>query len=125
MNNNTFSRAESIGRISSAGGLLQGKGLLNAADRVDIYQYRVQAGSAFTVRSSFNPRSGSSFDLGIYYKDRQTGKTKSYSGTTIRIEGNDTINIATPSLSRTVTFYLKLSNPRGEAKYDFKLQAVR
>jgi hypothetical protein len=122
--NNTFSRAKYIGRISSAGGSLQIKDSLNAADPIDIYQYRVRPGSAFTARSSFNPRGGS-FDLSIYYKDPQTGKTTAFSGSTIRIEGNDTINIATPSVSRTVTFYLKLSKPRGAVDYEFELQAVK
>lgn len=124
MNDSVFSRANYIGRISSAGGSLRVKDSLNAADPIDIYQYRVRPRSAFTARSSFNP-GGGSFDLGIYYKDRQTGKVIPFTGSTIRIEGNDTIDILTPSLSRTTTFYLKLSKPRRAVDYEFKLQAVK
>jgi hypothetical protein len=120
--NNTFSRAKYIGRISSAGGSLQIKDSLTAADPIDIYQY--SPGSAFTARSSFNS-GGGRFDLGIYYKDRQTGKVIPFTGSTIRVEGNDTINILTPSLSKTTTFYLKLSKLREAVDYEFKLQAVK
>jgi hypothetical protein len=123
MNNNTFSRAQYIGSFGSRGGGIRAKGSINFSDRVDIFSYTVTAGSSFTVRSSGKSKGGI-LDLAVYYRNPSTGQPVFANSTTIRPSKSSSANVVFPALPETSTFYMKLSNPTGNVKYDFKLESL-
>jgi hypothetical protein len=123
MNNNTFSRAQYLGSFGSRGGGIRAKGAIGFSDRVDIFSYTVTAGSSFTVKSSGKSKGGT-LNFAIYYRNPSTGQPIFAQSNTIRPSKSSAVNVVFPALPTTSTFYIKLSNPTGNVKYDFKLESL-
>jgi predicted outer membrane repeat protein len=91
MNDNTFSKAQFIGSVSSKGGAIRAQGSISSSDRVDIYRFTVRSGAAFTLRGSVDVESGRC-NYTTYSRDASGLLMKNITFQSSR--GNDTINLS-------------------------------
>jgi len=121
MNDNTFSKAQFIGSVSSKGGAIRAQGSISSSDRVDIYRFTVRSGAAFTLRGSVDVESGRC-NYTTYSRDASGLLTKNITFQSSR--GNDTINLSFPQSNRKTVLYIKFDKPMGNVDYNLEFKSV-
>lgn len=121
MNDNTFTKAQFMGSVSSKGGAIRAKGSINGSDRVDVYRFTVRAGTAFTLQGSVDV-TGGRCNYTTYSKDAVSPLTKrvTFQGS----PGNDTINLLFSKSDRKAIWYVKFDKPMGNVDYDLAFKAM-